>query len=116
MFGLPFFPFQNRLYSPNDLFAGFDPDVPASIETTLDLQIYRFFVQSGRGAPRDAVAAAEAVHDAGITSATKQLLSANPRVVAIMGGHSLQRNDPVYASVASLAKSMSEAGMLVASG
>src|SRR5258708_6265739 len=106
MLEFPFFPYQSRLYTPVELFRGFDLGNPESITTTPDFGIYRFFVKSGRGEPRDVVAAAEAIHDCGITNAAKQLLASQTNVVAIMGGHGLGRDHPTYAAVATLAKEL----------
>lgn len=56
-----------------------------------------------------------ALHDESITEA-RDLFISGRGVAAIMGGHKLSRTDPVYASVAQLARSLTRRGYLMASG
>lgn len=108
---LPVVPFRSTLYTPAELFDGFDPARPGSYAETLDLRTYR----STRGAPSRDVGMLRALHDQCITDARDALVDGR-RVVAIMGGHDMARTDPAYREVARLARRLARAGALLTSG
>jgi len=61
---LPFRPIRGELYSPTELLEGYHPENPLSYAETLDFQIFRYFVITGRSTPTDALASImEALHD-----------------------------------------------------
>lgn len=107
----PVLPFRSELYTPEELFAGFDPLVSGSYERTPDFAAYR----STHLPPNREVGMLRALHDQSITEQRTALL-AGRRVVAIMGGHALGRDDDRYLAVARLARSLARAGHLVVSG
>ncbi len=107
----PVLPFRSTLYGPEELFAGFDGSDPTSYARTPDLLAYR---STRLPASRD-VGMLRALHDQCITDA-RDALVADRRVVAIMGGHALARDEVAYRQVAELAADLTEAGFLVASG
>jgi predicted Rossmann-fold nucleotide-binding protein len=107
----PVLPFRSELYTPAELFAGFSVDDPASYATTPDLRAYR----STLLAPNREVGMLRALHDQSITEQRTALLEGR-RVVAIMGGHALDRDAAAYREVAHLARSLARAGFLVVSG
>ncbi|MGJ6122326.1 hypothetical protein QN239_07095 [Mycolicibacterium sp. Y3] len=97
--------------------AGFDPDNPDSIADTLDFKIYRYYITEGANFPTDAVAGMmEALADNSIAQAMFSYVGKELKVAAIMGGHDLLRDDPVYEEVVSIAKRLAEAGFIVATG
>ncbi len=101
---------RSALYSPAELFAGFDPDEIGSYVSTLDAQIYldtRRDWTDSRGAER-------AAHDQRITVA-RDTFVAGRRVVALMGGHAEPRGSSTYRSVAGMANQFAER-FVVASG
>ncbi len=108
---LPVPPFRSALYTPEELFAGFDPDRPGSYAETPDLRTYR---STRTPASRD-VGMLWALHDQCITEARDGLITGR-KVVAIMGGHAMARTDPAYAEVARLARRLSRWGALLTSG
>ena len=115
-FNLPYQPIRQHLYTSAELFAGFEPEEPASFGRTLDFQIYRHFVTEGRGAPRNPyVGMMQALHDNAITQPTGTLI-AERRVAAIMGGHKMPRGSDAYVNVAILARRLTRSGILVCSG
>jgi hypothetical protein len=116
MFNQPFAAFRTSLYRPEELLEGFDPADPKSIVRTVDFAIYRFFVQTGRGNPREFAAALEATHDSSVTGCVQSLTRGATRVIAIMGGHDLARDEAAYADVADIARSLTRSGVLVVSG
>lgn len=110
----PFFPYRSSLYSPEELFAGFDPDDPGTYATTLDERVYRYAHQPGiRGDVLNSLACR--LHDHAITDALEDEI-AGRQVVAIMGSHSLDRTTAQFRTVALIAKRLTEAGFLVISG
>lgn len=107
----PVLPFRSTLYTPDELFAGYDVAVPGSYGSTPDLRTYR----STRLAPSGEVGMLRALHDQCMTEA-RDAFVAGRRVVAIMGGHALRRDDPAYAQVVDLAAALTRDGLLVATG
>ncbi len=116
---LPFRPFRSCLYTPQTLFAGFDPGKPCSYCQTPDALSYQYWRDTGRGEPRfvgDALM--RSIHDLSISDALNGYLEEHSEkpVVAIMGGHSVKRDEQTYRDVALMAKSLAEKGYLLVSG
>ncbi|WP_342381314.1 hypothetical protein NVS55_16785 [Myxococcus stipitatus] len=118
--GVPYHPYRGSLYTPEELYAGFDPAHPETYEATLDARIYRHWEAHGRGTPPTLLETlAQRLHDHAITDAMEDLLASGlePRkVVAIMGGHSMKRGQPDYRGVAMLARELARAGFFLVSG
>lgn len=91
---LPYQVYRTRLYSPEELFEGFDPGNPKSYVDTLDARIYLHSKDQGRQ-PDPLFALAERLHDHAITEALTAML-AGTRPVAVMGGHALTRDSAQY--------------------
>jgi len=119
--GRPFDPWRTRLYTPEELYAGFDPDRPGSHQDTPDHRIYASFVDPATRRARptglDDVLA-HRLHDFSVSDALQEFLAAIPAagVVAVMGGHDRRRNDPLYEDVARLARTLTRDGFLLVSG
>lgn len=114
--GLPYTLYRKELYTPEELYAGFDPADPTSYRETFDAVVYRHWVASGRQFPTSiAEAMARAMHDFSISEAFNDAL-AGQRPVAIMGGHGLERADPLYRRIAELARHLARDGFLMLSG
>jgi predicted Rossmann-fold nucleotide-binding protein len=106
----------DRLYSADDLFGAWEPDRPASAAETFDFRSYAQARAHGLRMPTDReVAAARARHDTAVSWELHEEL-AGRRAVAIMGGHSMARNDPGYRLVAELALALAGNGFLLLSG
>lgn len=115
--GLPYEPWRTRLYSPDELFRGFDEKDPCTYCDTPDARIYGHFKKTGGAAEAPLLEAfARRLHDHGITEALEALLSRHPRVVAFMGGHAMRRDDPAFLRVAQMAARLAKDGFLVATG
>lgn len=110
----PLLPFRSSLYTPGELFAGFDPDVAGSYAETPDFAAYRSIWVTGPHPERD-VGMLRALHDQCISDA-RDVLIVDRGVVAIMGGHGMQRDDPAYRIIAETAGSLAGLGYLVATG
>lgn len=112
----PFTAHRSQLYTPEELFDGFDPGDPAGYESTYDALVYRHWEQSGRQyPPLIDESLARRLHDHSISDALHDEL-AGRRPVAVMGGHSLERSDPQYAAVARISRTLTRHGLLMLSG
>lgn len=104
------------LYTPEEIFAGFDHDDPDGYASTFDAIVHRYFQATGAHHPGSiAETLAQRLHDHSITDALEEAL-AGRRPVAIMGGHRLERADPLYATVARIARALARDGYLMLSG
>ncbi len=102
---------RSGLYTPKELFDGFDPRVVGSYARTLDATTYL----ATRADLSDEAGLQRALHDFRMSEARDRYLVGR-RVMAIMGGHSVARTDPSYRVAAELSMRLSRAGVLMASG
>lgn len=118
--GLPYQPYRSRLYTIEEIYAGFDPARPETYAETPDARIYAHWVLQGRANPSSILETlAQRLHDHAVTDAMEELLAGGgkPRkVVAIMGGHSMLRGQPSYRMVATLARELTRRGFFMVSG
>ncbi len=113
---LPYQPIRETLYTAAELFAGFDPDERSSFSRTLDFKIYQQFVRDGGTRPINPYQGMmRALHDCTITESLDELTAQN-KVCAIMGDHSLARDSAAYLNIARLAQKLSSHGFLVCTG
>jgi predicted Rossmann-fold nucleotide-binding protein len=119
---LPFRPYRSSLYTPEELIDGYDPDDPEPLSRTVDHRIYSYY-RTRREAERHVPvldALAFRIHDHAIDDALRDLLHPTDgpprRVVGIMGGHALRRDDSTYRSVARLAHQLARNGFFVTTG
>lgn len=108
---LPYDPFRTRLYTCEELMRGWSPGDDHS--ATLDGQIYD---RVGQRATDEHELLAQRVHDFAIDRAVARLVATKPAVVGIMGSSTTQPSEAAYARVAHLARLLSRAGFMVASG
>jgi predicted Rossmann-fold nucleotide-binding protein len=107
---------RSKLYTADELFRGFDPSDSESHLHTLDNRIYLEYVKAGRQFSESIqVTLARRLHDHSITEALGAKL-AGRKVVAIMGGHGMERRDPRYIQVAQIARLLTQKGFLLVSG
>jgi predicted Rossmann-fold nucleotide-binding protein len=97
---LPYQVYRTGLYTPEELFEGFDPGRPESYVDTLDARVYLHSKAQGRQ-PDPLYALAERLHDHAITEALTAML-AGARPVAVMGGHALTRDSAAYRAAVEL--------------
>lgn len=114
--GMPFDAFRAALYTPDELFAGFDPEEPESYARTLDALVYRYFKSSHEHSIEDTLA--RRIHDFSIVDALEDQMAAwsGRGVVAIMGGHSAHRGDDAYRQIATLTRQLARDGFFVVTG
>jgi predicted Rossmann-fold nucleotide-binding protein len=111
----PFAKYRGLLYTPEELQDAYQPGDHDSYQETLDGRIYEHFKRSGPN-PDDAVEAlTRRLHDMAITDAMQEFI-VGKRIVAIMGGHSMLRSDPMYGQVALIGRELTQKGYLVTTG
>jgi predicted Rossmann-fold nucleotide-binding protein len=112
----PYTEHRARLYTIEELFDGFDPARPDGYEHSFDSIVYRHWLAAGGNRPTSiAESLAQRLHDHSITDALDEAIDGF-RPVAIMGGHALERSDPMYATVARIARRLTREGLLMLSG
>ena len=116
--GMPYRAFTNRLYTPETLYEGYDPKYPESYAQSYDGRIFRDFSQKGKFCKDIKEMLARSIHDNSISDAINDFLASYDRsdVVAVMGGHAMNRGDEEYAKVVQISKRLTECGKLMVSG
>jgi len=105
-----------KLYSPKELFDGFDGQAEDGYKHTFDYKIYEKYVSHGMENPSSiAVSLMRRLHDHSITEALNDIIDGR-KVVAIMGGHSTERQDEFYLKVAKISRILTQKGFLMVSG
>ena len=111
----PFIKYRGLLYTPEELQGDYRVGDESSYAETVDGKIYDHFCKVGPD-PDDAVEAlTRRLHDMSITDAMQEFI-AGKKVVAIMGGHSMSRSDPMYLEVAKIGRALTNLGYLVTTG
>jgi predicted Rossmann-fold nucleotide-binding protein len=113
---LAFEPIRQAVYTPEELFAGFDLAHPSSWKDTLDFKIYRQFVANGGNRPVNPYEGMmQSLHDCMITEAM-DVITSDQKVCAIMGDHALGRNSRPYLNIALLAQRLTTMGYFICTG
>ncbi|MCR4965125.1 MAG: hypothetical protein K6A41_05670 [Bacteroidales bacterium] len=109
---------RQKLYSPFELYANYDPDHDETRETCYDSVVYKHYMEHGKHDCCEEEALARALHDHSIMVALDEFLDKhNPRLnVGIMGGHALLRTDEMYRQIVLLSKELTELGFMMISG
>ncbi len=112
--GFKFKSHRANLYSPEELFAGFSLD--ASYQDSFDYKVYEEYIATGKSTPTSIkTSLARRLHDHSITDALEEAIL-DRKVIAIMGGHSMERNEKDYFRIARIARDLSQSGFLIVSG
>ncbi|HEY3750400.1 MAG TPA: hypothetical protein VGL80_14470 [Pseudonocardiaceae bacterium] len=106
---LPYQPYRSTLYTPDELFSGFDPARPESYADTMDAQVYRHVRVEGEY-PGPVAALSRRLHDHGIAEALHDVLADAGRPVAVMGGHELARDSDGYRAAVELGLALGRSG------
>lgn len=109
---------RRELYTSKELFEGFDPGDPASQAGCLDSRIADHVSRTGRIGCARLEDWARSMHDYHVRRAMYRYLEwfEPNRVIGIMGGHGIRRDDPRFRLVAESSKAMAENGALMISG
>ncbi len=114
--GLPFEPFRATLYSPEELLGAYEIGRHDSYAETVDGLSHAHYTKNNGADSMDVVVTlARRLHDHAITDALQEFVEGK-KVVAIMGGHSMLRDNPKYLEVAQLSAELTRAGFLATSG
>lgn len=115
----PFDPYTIALYTPEELYSGYDPHDPATSETYFDRRVYLTYMDASKqvlAVPFD-VMLLRRLHDATVGAALEPIVEQHgDKIVAIMGGHDRSRKDAIYGQVARMALTLSQAGYTIATG
>lgn len=114
---LPYDPFRRRLYSVEELMAGYSPEHP---NRSLDARIAGHFLAKSKRLPDVHEALAQRIHDHAIDSALYRFSSLRGKpgrkIVGVMGSHSTSRDSADYAKVAQLAQQLVKRGFTIVTG
>ncbi len=103
---LPYNPYRGALYTSQEL-----------RKDDLDGRIYEHQARWRKNPPAPILEAlAQRIHDHAIDDALNEYLAGHAKVVAVMGGHSLHRDDATYRSVAVVTRALTRAGYLIVTG
>ena len=116
---LPFSATPPALYRVADLYAGYDPQDPASFADVWDARVYEWTRAESRHPRRFTLAETLAMrlHDAAIDRLVADYLAPKEhRAIGFMGGHAIPRDAPVYAEVARIARTLRRQGFRIVTG
>ena len=115
---VPYNVHRSELYSPEELYAGYDPEHPETQATCYDGRVYNHYLAQGKTSRNLRITLARSLHDHSISDALHDFLSSydERHLVGIMGGHGLLRTDAAYRKIARISKQLTEAGYLMISG
>ncbi|MBK8768219.1 MAG: hypothetical protein IPM01_27970 [Burkholderiaceae bacterium] len=110
----PFDPFTRTLYTPEELYTGFDPNDSSTFETYFDRLIYLSYMDQKSKTPIPTPAdllLLRRLHDATVAEALDDFAgSKSERIVAIMGSHDRGRDEAIYRDVAYLSLHLTQQG------
>lgn len=116
---VPYSIYPSGLYNKDKLYGGYDYRRPETYLATMDKIVYDYYKKMGGSETRNIKETlARSLHDHSIYDAKHEFLSAydERKVLAIMGGHKLRRDDELYLQTAKLSKTLTEKGYLMCSG
>lgn len=112
----PYNPYRAHLYTPDELYDGFDPDRPETLADTLDSRVYEHWKQTGREWPNLVESLMRRLHDLAMGDAIADLVTPETRAVAVMGGHALSREGIGFRNVVEIGRGLARRGYLPVSG
>jgi len=112
------FGFPTHLYSPEELYDGYNPDCPESYDNCYDGRVYRHYLKKGKSGTDIKETLARSLHDHSVSDCLRDYLLHfdEQKLVGVMGGHNLSRNDRAYEKIVRLSKRLTEAGFLMITG
>lgn len=118
MRSVPYVVNPQELYTTATLYEGLRPERPETFAECYDQRVYHHFIEHGKVTEDPLEALARTMHDFFIMQCLKRLLSGYDkcRVVAVMGGNAMRRDDEGYERVARISKGLTEQGSLMVSG
>ena len=106
---------RSELYAPETLFRGYKGGDAQDYKNSYDYRVYEEFIRHGKLDTALDVGLFRYLHDHSITDALYELIKGR-KVVAVMGGHGMERRDVFYTKIAKLSRRLTQAGFLMVSG
>lgn len=115
---VPFMVDPQEIYSAEQLYAGLDLSRPETFSQCYDQQVYNHYIAHGKVTEDPLESLARNMHDFCIMQSMKRFLSQYDKckVVAVMGGNAMRRDDAAYEKIARISKILTEQGSLMVSG
>ncbi len=115
---VPYNCYLSKLYAPSDLYNNYQFNRPETYEQCFDFQVYDHYLRTGKEATSINETLARRLHDHAITDALYDFISNydEKHIIAIMGGHALNRSEPAYFNIALLSMLLSKEGFLMVTG
>jgi len=115
---VPYLMYPNCLYNKDSLYNNYDRNNPGTYDKTYDKIVYDHYLKTGKESDDIKETLARRLHDHGITDSLQEFIQQydEKQLVAIMGGHALERGPGQYTQVAEISKILSEKGYLMLSG
>ncbi len=106
------------LYTPIQLYEGFDPAIAGTLEDSLDAKITYWLTRGAYSARKLTVAetVATRLHDTAIDRLVSEFVMKRKPSVAMMGSHSIPRSDPAFLQFGQIAQALHRKGYLVVTG
>jgi predicted Rossmann-fold nucleotide-binding protein len=116
--GHPFPTSPERLYSPADLYRGFDPARSGTLEDCFDARVARWLTDGQPPARRLSIleTIAARLHDTAIDRLVADFVLKRRPSVGMMGSHAISRDDPAFLQFALIARSLQREGHLIITG
>ena len=107
-----------KLYTSDELYAGYTPDRPESYDNCYDTQIYRHYLATGKQTSDAKESIARTLHDQGMYVALGEFFRVHNYMkwIGVMGGHTLLRTDSMYRQIVFLSKRLTEQGFYMLTG
>ena len=114
----PFPTSPQRLYSPADLYQGFDPERAGTLGASFDARVARWLADGELPARKLSIAEtiAARLHDTAIDRLVADFVLKRMPSVGMMGSHAISRADPAFLQFALIARSLQRQGHLVITG
>lgn len=115
---VPYKMYPNTLYNKDSLYNNYDRKRPETFNQTYDKIVYDHYIKTGKESGDIEETLARRLHDHGITDSLLEFIEKydEKKLVAIMGGHALERGAGQYVQVAEIAKTLAEKDYLMLSG
>lgn len=106
-----------ELYNAKTLYDGFVYGEPETFDTCRDQRIYKYYLETGKQAKTPLELLARTLHDHFIRTHINELCRCyDRRVVGVMGGSAMKRNEAPYEKIVHISKQLTENDILVTSG
>ncbi len=112
------FRYHNWLYTPEELYEGYDYKSPESYKKCYDGIVYKHYIKMGKHPRNVRETLARSLHDHSISDCLQDYLSGfnEHKLIGVMGGHSISRAEDSYEKIVHMSKRLTEDGYLMITG